>query len=177
MLHDWFGASVRRFPDEPALIVDGRQLTYTELDAVSRGVKHRLLAEGADRPRVGLLATRSVTAYAAYLATLRVGGVVVPLDSSHPSERLSLVAGSAGLDFVVADRGQDTAFTDGLPARVLRIGQESVSAFLGSTVGDDPPDWSGSPDDPAYLLFPSGSTGRPKGVPIRHGNLDDFLRF
>jgi len=34
------------------------------------------------------------------------------------------VARSAGLDFVVADRGQDTAFIDGLPARVLRIGQE-----------------------------------------------------
>lgn len=137
MLHDWFIHSVRRFPDEPALIVDGQRLTYAELDAVSRGIKYRLLAEGAVRPRVGLLASRSVAAYAGYLAVLRVGGVVVPLDSSYPSERLALVARSAALDFVVADRSQDAAFVGGLTCRVLRVGSGSVSDLLGSTVRDD----------------------------------------
>jgi amino acid adenylation domain-containing protein len=177
MLHDWFIGSVQRFPAELALITDGSRLTYAQLDAVSRGIGRRLRAEGADRPRVGLLTARTVAAYAGYLATLRAGGVVVPLDAGHPPERLSQVTRSAGLEFMIADRKQDTAFLDGSPLRVLRIGPETVADFLGPTVTDDEPDWSGAPDEVAYLLFTSGSTGRPKGVPIRHGNLEDFLRF
>ncbi len=177
MLHEWFTQSVRRFPARSALIVEGRRLTYAQLDAVSRGIVRLLRAEGANRPRVGLLATRTVAAYAGYLAALRMGGVVVPLDSGHPPERLSQVTRSAGLNFVVANRKQDTAFLSGSPVRVLRIGPETVADLLGPAVTHDGPDWSGAPDELAYLLFTSGSTGRPKGVPIRHGNLDDYLRF
>src|SRR3954452_3411378 len=98
MLHDWFLNSARRFPGEPALVVDGQSLTYSEVDAVSRAIGDRLRSAGPARPRVGLLATRTAATYAAYLATLRIGGVVVPLDASHPAERLALVAQSAGLD-------------------------------------------------------------------------------
>lgn len=177
MLHEWFSASVRKFPAEPALVVDGCELTYSQLDTLSRRIKSGLLHEGATRPRVGLLATRSALAYAAYLAILRVGGVVVPLDVSHPAERLAAIARSAGLDFVIADLGQETAFADGGSARVLRPEPDWLATEIGYSTADSVPDWSGTPDDEAYLLFTSGSTGRPKGVPIRHGNLDEFLRF
>src|SRR5690348_14912653 len=112
MLHDWFTRSVRRFPGQPALIVEGTQLTYAQLDAASRGIARRLRAEGAYRPRVGLLASRTVAAYAGYLAALRLGGLVVPLDSGYPAERLAQITRSAGLDLVVADRTHDTAFLD-----------------------------------------------------------------
>lgn len=172
MLHDWFLDSVRRFPAEPALVVDGQTLSYAELDALSRGVRSLLRREGASRPRVGLLATRSAASYATYLATLRAGGVVVPLDASHPPERLSRVIRSAGLDVIVADAGQDTAFVE---EPLLTLDRDSARDV--ARRADDGPDWCGTPDDPAYLLFTSGSTGRPKGVPIRHGNLDDFLRY
>jgi amino acid adenylation domain-containing protein len=172
MLHDWFLDSVRRFPAEPALVVDGQTLTYAELEAQSRGVRGLLRRAGGVRPRVGLLATRSAASYATYLATLRSGGVIVPLDASHPPERLGLVARSADLDLIVADAGQRTAF---LEERVIALDRGSLRELAGAA--DDDPDWSGAPADPAYLLFTSGSTGRPKGVPIQHGNLDEFLRY
>ncbi len=178
MLHDWFTRSARSHRSGTALVVAGTRLTYTQLDAVSRGIAGRLRAAGAVRPAVGLLATRTVAAYAGYLAALRVGGVAVPLDPGHPAERLSRIAASAGLSFVIADRKQDTAFLDGSRVCVLRIGPETLSDLLRAPArADDPPDWTGGPAQVAYLLYTSGSTGRPKGVPIRHGNLDEFLRF
>jgi amino acid adenylation domain-containing protein len=175
MLHHWFLDSVRRFPEAPALVVDGRTMSYAQLDAMSRSIRRRLRAESATRPRVGLLATRSAASYAAYLATLRAGGVVIALDASHPAARLGQVARSAGLDVVVADTGQDAGFAAELAVPVIVIDGDDEAEPDRSADHDD--DWCGAPDDPAYLLFTSGSTGRPKGVPIRHRNLDDFLRY
>ncbi|MEV6409931.1 AMP-binding protein [Kribbella sp. NPDC051718] len=172
MLHDWFSHSVQKFPDEPALIIDGRRFSYAELGDFSRRIKHRLLAEQVARPRVGLLVSRTVADYASYLAVLRIGGVVVPLDPSHPPERLAQIAKTAGLDCVVAGEGAESRGLDSVVPSVLQVSEAGRIA-----IDDDLPDWTGSPDDLAYLLFTSGSTGRPKGVPIRHGNLDEFLRF
>ncbi|MGC4791949.1 AMP-binding protein [Micromonospora sp. DT178] len=178
MLHDWFLRSVEKYPDEPALIADGRQWSYAEIDEVSRSIGHRLLAEGVARPRVGLLATRTVETYAAYIAGLRIGGVVVPLDPSHPADRLAMIARSAGLDFIAADDTADAALLHALPARVVSIGSPPASHIAAApALRDSSPEWTGKPDDLAYLLFTSGSTGRPKGVPIRHGNVDPFIEF
>ncbi|MFE6183006.1 AMP-binding protein [Streptomyces sp. NPDC056465] len=174
-LHGWFTASVEIFPDEPALVVDGECLTYAELDAASREAARHLRDVG-DRPlRVGLLASRSVAAYAVYLGTLRTGGTVVPLNSTNPVERNRLIARTAGLDVVVTDCGQDVRFAEesGLP--VVRLGRQQLRGSRAST-GAPADDRAVGPDDVAYVLFTSGSTGRPKGVPIRHRNVDPFLR-
>jgi amino acid adenylation domain-containing protein len=177
MLHDWFMESVRQYPNETALIADGRQFSYAELDVISRRIKHRLIEKGISRPRVGLLATQTVETYAAYLAILRIGGVVVPLDSANPAERIALIARSANLDCVVAVQAEEAKLLNEIPARVLRIEPDLASDLAASAFRDDSPDWVGAPDDLAYIIFTSGSTGRPKGVPTRHGNLDEYLKF
>lgn len=187
MLHTWFTDSAAKWPDEPALAVASQQYTYAQLDALSSGIAARLREQAGPRPIAGLLAARSVSSYAAYLAVLRLGGVVVPLNDAHPPERLKAVATAAGLDVVIADREQSAAFARELAVPVARFGAESVRALSRSAVtgdehsdsGDehsDPGDELGDPEDLAYIMFTSGSTGRPKGVPIRHRNVEEFLR-
>lgn len=173
MLHTWFTESAARDPDAAALVVEGRTYSYAELDALSRGIAHRIREQKQDRPRVGLIATRSVAAYAAYLAVLRLGGVVVPLNDAYPAPRLTSIARAARLDLVIADREQNTAFAAGLDLRVLRLGPDALRGLLRYDGSGE--DHRGDPGDLAYLLFTSGSTGRPKGVPIRHCGLDAFL--
>ncbi|MGW1671595.1 AMP-binding protein [Streptomyces sp. NPDC002324] len=176
-LHAWFTDSVRRVPDEPALVIDGQSLTYAELDAVSRDVAGRVTGAGPRVRRVGLLASRSVASYAGYLGTLLAGATVVPLNEAYPAERNRKILDIAGLDAVLADAGGDASFADGTGIPVVRIGADDVGRALqergpASTLAGEP----GDPDDTAYILFTSGSTGMPKGVPIRHRNLDAFLR-
>ncbi|CAM5229516.1 hypothetical protein SHIRM173S_10197 [Streptomyces hirsutus] len=60
-----------------------------------------LAADG--RRRVGILAARSVAAYAGFLAALRAGACAVPLAPDAPPDRLTAVAAAAGLDAVVVD--------------------------------------------------------------------------
>ncbi len=175
-LHGWFAASVEIVPDEPALVVEGECLTYAELDAAAREAARHLGGPGGRPPRVGLLASRSVAAYAAYLGTLRIGGTVIPLNATNPVERNRLIAETAGLDVVVTDGHQDTRFAEESGLQVVPLGHQQLGTRAAPT-GAPPDDRAAGLDDVAYVLFTSGSTGRPKGVPIRHRNVDAFLRY
>lgn len=171
-VYDWFARSAAAHPGETALEIAGRQLTYQELWDLAERLAARLAdtAGGAPR-RVGLLAARSVTAYAGYLAILRAGAAVVPLNPEHPASRTAEIAAAAGLDLVLAE---DPAATADLGVPVQVAGPAELAALADGPAPDTPHRQAG-PDDLAYIIFTSGSTGAPKGVPIRHGNLCAYL--
>lgn len=173
-VYGWFDRSATVFGDDcTALEVGEEQLTYRELRELAERIAARLVAfNGGVAPRrVGLLASRSVTAYAGYLAVLRCGAAVVPLNPEHPPARTARIAETAGLDLVLAD--PSGAGTDpGAPLLVLD------AAELGSPAAGSPdglPDPKTGPDDIAYIIFTSGSTGAPKGVPVSQANLCAYL--
>ncbi|MCK1814536.1 amino acid adenylation domain-containing protein [Streptomyces sp. XM4011] len=173
-LHDWFSASVAAHGEATALEVAGRRLSYAALDALAgRLAAHLVTAHGAPPRRVGLLASRSVTAYAGYLAVQRLGGTVVPLGPGFPMARNAAITAGAGLDLVISDGLVPD--TGALPAPVLRldgVAQEDAAEDRAAV----PPAAGSDPDALAYILFTSGSTGRPKGVPIPHRNVSAYLR-
>ncbi|MGV9992900.1 amino acid adenylation domain-containing protein [Streptomyces sp. NPDC003374] len=175
-LYDWFARSAAAYPGEPALEVDGARLTYGELRDLAERLAARLVeaAGGGPPRRVGLLAARSVTAYAGYLAVLRAGAAVVPLSPEHPAARTAGIVAAAGCDLVLAGTAQDAeALTaPGVPVLVAGPG-EPAGPRRASAPGV--PAGRPGPDDLAYLIFTSGSTGAPKGVPIAHRNICAYL--
>ncbi|MFJ7325446.1 AMP-binding protein [Streptomyces cyaneofuscatus] len=172
-LLDWFTDSVARVPDRPALVVGDTELTYAELDAAARAAAHRVPRTGARPPCVALPATRTAATYVGYLAILYAGGTVVPLHPGHPAERHRRTLELAGADAVVADSEADTAFAREAGVPVVPLAPDDLRA---RPPREEPGPRPG-PDDVAYVLFTSGSTGTPKGVPIRHANVDAFLRY
>jgi amino acid adenylation domain-containing protein len=161
-LYSWFDRSARCRPGAPALEVAGEVVSYAELAACAESIAARLTGpDGQPLAVVGLLAARSLAAYAGYLAAARIGATVVPLNPAHPVQRSLRICAAAGVQVVLTDAPRPD-----VPG----------SLDVSSTPTAAAPVRTPPPGRPAYLLFTSGSTGAPKGVPIGHDSVDAFLR-
>ena len=189
-----FLRSVVRFPDRPALEVDGEVLTYRNLfdrAAALAATFQRLPSEGGPA-LTAVFAHRSVWAYAGVLAALLQGHGYVPLNPTFPTARSRTMLALSRCRTLVVDRDGESQLDQLLqgieqPLTVLVPGRGNVSdlaaewpahTFAGSDDLVSPGEWSSSTVDEdaiAYLLFTSGSTGTPKGVMVAHRNVTAFI--
>jgi len=176
-LHQLFEARAGERPEAPALTWEGESLSYGELEERSRRLAGRLQSLGVGpEVRVALLLERSSDQVVAILATLRAGGVYVPLDPEHPEERLSFVLEETAAPVVLV-----TPETVGKVPSGVKIEAVDVAAVDEETDFKPP---ALAPENAAYVIYTSGSTGRPKGVVVGHGNAvrlftatDDWFGF
>jgi amino acid adenylation domain-containing protein len=171
VLTDWFGRGLRRDPAAVALRVGGREVSYGDLHRRALAVAGDLATGDGGPRRVGLLTDRGESGYVGLLAALYAGAAVVPLQPDYPAERTRQMIAAAGLDALIVDgRGRQRLpeladVLDGVPV----VGEPTGTPLAEPRRPD--------PEQVAYILFTSGSTGRPKGVPVRHRNVDAYLRF
>jgi amino acid adenylation domain-containing protein len=171
-IHGLFAEQARRTPEAIALEDREERLTYAELAARARRLAGRLTAAGLGPERTAaLLVDRSPDAIVALLAIMEAGGAYLPLDPSHPAERLRWIVGDARPAVLVADRKlleeHPWAAEAGIPVVVL--GEE------GSETRDERP--TVDPAGLAYVMYTSGSTGTPKGVAVTHRNVIRLVRL
>ncbi|MPZ81608.1 MAG: AMP-binding protein [Actinophytocola sp.] len=172
-LYEWFARSAELHPDAPALDVTGDVLTYRDLRRCAEAVATTILATRGSAPdRVALLAGRGVVALAGYLAALRLGATVVPLNPTHPVYRNEIICGSIACDvLIVDDHAAEPGGLADAAGTVVRLDDAEVLAARPGPL----PALSATLADVAYVLFTSGSTGRPKGVPITHGHVSPYV--
>ncbi|HYH80975.1 MAG TPA: amino acid adenylation domain-containing protein, partial [Longimicrobium sp.] len=164
-VHELFVRQARRTPGAVAVQDDGGTMTYAELDAASARLARRLRTLGAGaESRVAVAVERSAAMVTAFLAALRAGAAYVPLDPSHPAERLEYVLEQSGASVLVVRDAVPPSLA-GWAGAVARVDDST------SSVDDDAGAFA-SPvamaESLACVLYTSGSTGRPKGVAIVH---------
>ena len=168
-----FARQVARRPDAVALVVDGRESTYAELDREADRIAQVLRDLGAGPGRlVALCLPRGAGLIAAMLAALKAGAGYLPLDPTHPAPRLEAILGEATPVAVVTTAGSVIDGPPGGPFPVLRLDADAARL---AAVPQRPPLPSAAPADLAYAIFTSGSTGTPKGVLVEHRALVNFV--
>ena len=170
-LNDILGASAARFGTKPALIIRPgfrtRVWTYRELadlvprvarslsgSGISRG--DRVVIWGINRPEYGI----------AFLAALRIGAVLVPLDvNSLPDFAQKIVERTRATAAIVSAQTRERAQTLGIPLHEM----EQLPELAAGCAPLPAADLSG--DDLAEIVFTSGTTGDPKGAMLTHRNV------
>src|SRR5437762_669527 len=100
-----FVASARAHADRTALVVDGVAVSYAELSRTAAATAATLRdLRSAHAPRLtGILASRTVTAYAGLLGALLAGDAYVPLNPRFPIDRLMATLEATQTATVVVD--------------------------------------------------------------------------
>jgi amino acid adenylation domain-containing protein len=169
-LHQLFEAQAERTPDAVALVFEGSQLTYRELNEHANQLAHHLQKLGAGPDvLVGLCLERSLEMVVALLGILKSGGAYVPLDPAFPSARLSLILEDSQVKVMVTQR-KLMSVLPAYPGKMIYLDAPEIvlesKENLESIV---------KPNNLAYVIFTSGSTGKPKGVQIENRAVVNFL--
>ncbi len=164
-IHQLFEEQVERTPNAVAVVFEGQELTYRELNEQANRLAGHLRNLGVERETlVAICVERSLEMVVGLLGILKAGGAYVPLDPAYPEQRLA---------FMLQDTEAPVLLTQ------ERFG-ERLPAYEGKTVCLDRLDEFGldegcenlpaiaTAESLAYVIYTSGSTGQPKGVMIEH---------
>ncbi len=161
---DLFMEQVVRTPEATAVVCDGEQLSYRQLEERSNQLAHYLRAQGVGAETlVPICIERSVEMLVGILGILKAGGAYVPIDPDYPKDRIGYMLEDTAAALVVTSSGCMAL----LPQDVRCIALDSHRSLIdGQPVG--PVDSRPAPGQLAYVIYTSGSTGRPKGVLVEH---------
>jgi benzoate-CoA ligase len=182
--------------ERPALRLDGRIVSYGELQDLANRAGNTLRAAGVEpEQRVALLLPDGVEFVAAFLGAMKIGAVPLPLNTLAPPADLAYFLGDS--------RARALVCTPDLARSVLRpepspldthkvtagecLQLKSILVVGDAAALDHPlarpyaaaleaasPELEAFPtgvDEPSYWLYSSGTTGRPKGTVHLHGDM------
>ena len=147
-LDDWLAQRSQSCPDRTALLADGAEVTYAELEAEATWVARRLAAQGVRRGSVAALTMHARREQVVLIhALMKIGAALLPLSPRlTEAERAALIAAEEPI--VDLDDAGDLTQTE---ADMPLLGEHDMDAVCAR-------------------VLTSGSTGSPRAVGLSYGN-------
>ncbi|GGD08958.1 class I adenylate-forming enzyme family protein [Halopseudomonas salina] len=160
--------------DHPALVQEGKQLNFRELDQQANRVAAALQRDGlVVGDSIAICGSNSIAYALLYIGALRAGVVVAPLAPSSTPESLMTMIRDSAARLVFVDQAVDQALATIDAAKQIRLlsmddsrTDESFSAWLDNAV---PKPVNITAEMPFNIIYSSGTTGEPKGIVQSHG--------
>ncbi len=164
---------MKKTPNSAAIVFEGKELTFGELDYKANQLANYLRKLGVKSGvMVGLFVDRSLDMVVACYGILKSGGTYVPMDPTYPQERLRYILDDARASVVVTQKVLTKSWSFG-DAQVVSLDRDWELIAREDTA--KPKEIAG-PEDLAYVIYTSGSTGKPKGVEISHRAVVNLLQ-
>ncbi|MBF6047355.1 amino acid adenylation domain-containing protein [Streptomyces sp. NRRL B-1677] len=180
LLPGLFEAQARKTPHAVAVLHDGAEISYAELNARANRLARVLVRRGVGPDRVVAVALpRSVRVVVGLLAVLKAGGVYLPVDPEYPAERIAFMLADARPAYVLSDAATAPLLPDlgDVPSVLVDELDLGLDREDGADLTDAARPAPLSPEQLAYVIYTSGSTGRPKGVMMSGGALANLLAW
>lgn len=150
-IYSTFKAQVEKTPDNVAIIEQGKQVTFSQLDILIDRILSKFYDKGF--PLIGIVMNHGINQIAAMLAVLKSGAGYVPAEPKLPKARIDYMMKNAGVELVIDDE-----YCEDLSSEVGSFEDKST------------------PDGVAYILYTSGTTGKPKGVTIENHSVVNYAK-
>jgi len=147
-LDDWLAQRSQSCPERTALVADGSEVTYAELEAEATWVARRLAAHGVRRGSIAAMTMHPRREQVVMVhALMKAGAVLLPLSPRLSAEERAAVIAAEEPAVDLDDAGELTQTEADLPL----LGEHDM-------------------DDLACRVMTSGSTGIPDPVGLTYGN-------
>jgi acyl-CoA synthetase (AMP-forming)/AMP-acid ligase II len=172
--------------DKPAIIFEGRPISYSELDDLSNQFAHlfcHLRLETGDP--VSLLIGNEPLVVAAYFGMFKAGMIANPINNRLTADEAAYVLGHSGAKLIITTPEYLHLAVEAIERlaekpRILLLGASATGATPAPVIHDaelfaqprTPRRVDGLTEKtPILLIYTSGTTGRPKGVLLSHANV------
>ena len=167
-----FENQVAKTPNAIALIYQGQQLTYQQLNQRANQLGHYLRKQEITTENlVALYLEPSLETIIGLLGILKAGATYVPLDSNLPSERLAWMLQDTQAKVILTQQ----QLVSNLPESTAKIVCLDSDWEIIKQESENNLDCTTKPENLAYVIYTSGSTGKPKGVAIEHQQIINYL--
>ena len=170
-IHQLFEKQVANNPNSVALVLEGKQLTYRQLDEQANCVAHYLKDNHDVKPDmlVGLCVERSFEMVIGILGILKAGGCYVPFDIEHGVEIIHARINSHNVKVTLFSDKTQASFEN---SKTLSLNINSILASNSSTGSKGN---LSVPFSLAYAMSSSGTTGKPKLIGLAHKALVNLV--
>ncbi|MEP7107699.1 MAG: amino acid adenylation domain-containing protein [Ferruginibacter sp.] len=172
-----FREQVEKTPDNIALVYEGQQLSYKQLNEKSNQLARHIREQFLQRAKqplapdtlIALYLDRSLEMVIGILAVLKAGGAYVPIDTNYPKERINYLLEDTQAELILSRRqlyeGSDIQLP---PHKVINI-DLAEKLYKEEDTSNLP--LHNKAKDLAYVIYTSGTTGKPKGVMVEHASI------
>ena len=166
------------------------EISFADFTALTDRIASLLVATGmAPGDRVAVQADKSVMLFALYAATVKAGGVYLPLNTGYTAAELDYFLGDAKPRIVVVSSKAEAAIAsiaERIGAALMTLDADESGSLRDAAMAHEGR-FAAVPrgsEDLAAILYTSGTTGRSKGAKLCHRNLRsnaevlrDYWRF
>jgi long-chain acyl-CoA synthetase len=183
LLGEMLESTVRSFPQNTAIICEGREIDYLTFNNLVNKTAFGLLKLGiGSGDRVMLYMTNSIEFIICHFALIKIGAIAVPLNVMYKAQEISYIANDTESATIITQKKLlDNVFKlredfSGLK-NIISTGEQLPPGIMPfSRLTADSPEGKIAPGIAGYdhvvsIIYTSGTTGRPKGATQTHRSI------
>lgn len=164
-----FEKQVQISPEDVALELDDKSMTYRELNERANYIANQLIKCNVKANEVvGIITNRSFEMIIGIYAILKSGAAYLPIDPELPKTRIDYMLNDSSIKVILSDTTNEEIIKDYNDIKKFNLNKLDGRLDKNFKLNRNP-------SDLMYIIYTSGTTGNPKGVLIENKNVINLV--